>query len=146
MNKTIFPNKLTLRVQFHEVDLMGVCNNAIYFNYFETARVEYIKAAGFYRTPAEMQTSENFFLIVRNECDYAEPAIFDDELNIYTRVEFVKNSSFGFEHLVENAATGAIIARGKGVMVHINRASKRSIPLTEEIKLAISQYQNHTAV
>lgn len=141
MFKEEFNHKISFRVQFHEVDLMGVCNNAVYFNYFETARVEYIKAAGFYRNSREMQSSKTFFLIAHNECDYIEPASFDDELNVYTRIEFVKNSSFGFEHVVERVDTGVVIARGKGVMVHIDNGSRKSIPLTDDIKNAIRKLE-----
>lgn len=143
MNDNGFHHKITVRVQFHEVDLMGVCNNAVYFNYFETARVEYIKAAGFFRKPEEMQTSKTFFLIARNECDYIEPAIFDDELNVYTRMEFIGNTSFGFEHVIEKAATGKVIARGKGVMVHIERSTQKPVPVTDGIVngiLSIDKY------
>jgi acyl-CoA thioesterase FadM len=41
-----FNHKTVVKVRFHEVDMLGVCNNAVFINYFEHARLEYVKAAG----------------------------------------------------------------------------------------------------
>ena len=38
-----FKHKITEIVKFHEVDMLGVCNNAVYFNYFEDARIKYLQ-------------------------------------------------------------------------------------------------------
>ncbi|MCU7493577.1 MAG: acyl-CoA thioesterase [Bacteroidota bacterium] len=141
-----FNHKISFRVQFHEVDLLGVVNNAVYFNYFETARIEYLKAVGQFRDVNKMQPGDNFFLIARNECDYIEPALFDDEVNVYTRVGSIKNSSFTFEHLVENAKNGKVLAKGGGVMVHINSREKKSTPLPEEFYKSVKSYDTEVKV
>lgn len=136
-----FRHRFSLRVQFHEVDLLGVCNNAVYFNYFETARIEYLRAIGQYRDIADMQSREKFYLIAHNDCDYMEPAFFDDELTVYTRIKLIKNSSFTYEHIVESLKTGRVIAHGHGVLVHIDRNSRKSIPLSEEFYKAVLNYE-----
>lgn len=41
-----FKHKFSVTVRFHEVDMLRVCYNAVYINYFETARLEYAKAGG----------------------------------------------------------------------------------------------------
>ncbi|MCU7494846.1 MAG: acyl-CoA thioesterase [Ignavibacteria bacterium] len=146
MENNGFKHKISFKVQFHEVDLLGVVNNAVYFNYFETARIEYLKAVGQFRDVNKMSPDDNFFLIARNECDYIEPARFDDEVNVYTRVGFIKNSSFSFEHLVENAGNGRIIAKGGGVMVHINSKEKKSTPLPEEFYWAVRSYDSEVKI
>ena len=127
-----FRHKYSVKVQFHEVDLLGVCNNAIYFNFFETARLEYLKTIGQYKEMEDALNSQEFYLIVHNECDYLEPAYYDDELNIYSRVKYIKNSSFCFEHVIENNSTKKIIAKGNAVIVYINRKLKKSIPIPDE--------------
>lgn len=142
INLSAFRHKHTVKVQFHEVDLLGVCNNAVYFNFFESARLEYMKALGIYREREEILNSSKFYLIARNECDYIEPAFFDDELNIYTRISYIKNSSFGFEHIVEKISSKSIIAHGKGIMVHINRQLKKSTPLPEDFYTTVKTYES----
>jgi acyl-CoA thioesterase FadM len=70
--------------------------------------------------------------MVHNEVDYLKVARFDDELNIYTRISYIKNSSFGFEHIVENFKSNNIIAEGAGVSVHVDPVTRKSTPLTDD--------------
>lgn len=146
MDNKGFNQKVSFKVQFHEVDLLGVVNNAVYFSYFETARIEYLKAVGQFRDVNKMLPEDNFFLIARNECDYIEPAHFDDEINVYTRVGMIKNSSFTFEHIVENAKSGNVIAKGMGVMVHINGRERKSTPLQEDFYKSVTSYDKDVKV
>ena len=43
MNYKKYKHKITETVKFHEIDMMGVVNNAVYFNYFEDARMDYLQ-------------------------------------------------------------------------------------------------------
>ena len=43
MDISNYKHKIIEVVKFHEVDMLGVCNNAVYFNYFEDARIKYIQ-------------------------------------------------------------------------------------------------------
>lgn len=123
-----FKHKITITVRFHEVDMLGVCNNAVYISYFETARLEYIKAAGLLPEKGIFSDGKLFFM-VRNEINYKYHAYYDDELEVYTRISYVKNSSFGFEHLIIKRKTGKIIVDGKGVIVHVHPKTRKSVPL-----------------
>lgn len=132
MDITDFKHKITVAVRFHEVDMLGVCNNAVYINYFETARLEYIKEAGLMPEKGLFSDGKLYF-IVRNEINYINHAYFDDELDIYTRISFVKNSSFGFDHLIVKKKNGKIIADGKGVIVHVDPKTRKSINLGADL-------------
>jgi acyl-CoA thioester hydrolase len=90
-------------VRFHEVDMLGVCNNAVYINYFEQARLDYIKALGLVPKGGLFSDGRLFF-ISENEINYKSHARFDDELEVYSRISYIRNSSFGFDHLVLNKA------------------------------------------
>ena len=128
-------------VKFHEVDLLGVCNNAVYFSYFEDARIKYLQDLQKNYNLTQMIDGFSTFLMARNECDYMEPALFDDELNVYTRIEFIKNSSFGFRHIVENNKTKRIHAAGGGVFVYLNHKTRTKLPLPEEFYEAVKQFE-----
>lgn len=140
MNRPLFKHTILETVRFHEVDILGVCNNAVYFNYFEDARIKYVQDLKKNYNLKILLEGESFFIMVRNECDYLEPAFLDDELRIHTRVTFIKNTSFGFEHLVERTISGKIIAKGGGVVVHINRSKKELITLPDEFYAAVKDY------
>lgn len=129
--KEDFKHIYKVKVKFNEVDMLHILNNAVYFNYFEQARIQYAKDSGF--LPGNNIFSDsNLYYMVHNEINYLKVARFDDELNICTRISYIKHSSFGFEHLVENLVTKEIIAEGAGVSVHVNPVTRRSIPLTNE--------------
>jgi acyl-CoA thioester hydrolase len=135
-----FRFKISVTVRFNEVDMLGVCNNAVYINYFELARLQYIKELGLIPSGG-LFSDGNLFFIVRNEINYFDFARYDDELNIYTRISFVKNSSFGFDHLIENAKTKNVIADGKGVIVQVDPKTKKSLMLTENFLNKVREYE-----
>lgn len=141
MENDNFRHKLTFRVQFHEVDLLGVVNNAVYFSYFETARLEYLKQIGFWKEIGQMAKENRVFIMVHNDCDYKESALYDDELTVMTRIKYIRNSSFGFEHLVIKNSSGNIIARGHGSMAHINFLEKNPIPLPQAFREAVAEFE-----
>lgn len=146
MNIDNYKHKINEEVKFHEADLMGICNNAVYFSYFEDARIKYLQDLKKIFQLTEVMEKESFFIMAHNECDYIEPAVFDDNLIVYTRVDFIKNTSFGFRHIVENAKTKRIHAKGGGVFVHINKRTHTPLPLPEEFYSAVKQYEKQVNI
>ena len=135
-----FNHKITIKVRFHEVDMLGVCNNAVYINYFEQARLEYVKQAGLVPDGGIFSDGRLFFM-VRNEINYRGFSYFDDELDVYSRVSYIKNSSFGYDHLIVRKKTGEVIVDGKGVVVFVDPKSRKSAHLTEEFIERIKKFE-----
>jgi acyl-CoA thioester hydrolase len=145
MEKEQFRHKIDVTVRFHEVDMLGVCNNAVYINYFEQARLEYIKALGL--VPAGGLFSDGrLFFIVRNEINYKSHSRFDDDLSVYSRIVFIRNSSFGFEHLVINSRTDEVIAEGSGVIAQVDPETRRSAPLDESFIEIVKNFESAVEV
>ena len=131
-NISDFHHLYKLKVRLYEVDILQIVNNAVYFNYFEQARIQYAKDAGL--LPVDyIFSEESLYYMFHNEINYLKPSFFDDELNIYTRISYIKHSSFGFEHIVENSKSKKIIAEGGGVSVHVNPVSKKSSLISDEV-------------
>lgn len=140
MELSDFKHKITFRVRFHEVDMLGVCNNAVYINYFETARLEYIKAAGLMPERGIFSDGKLFFM-VRNEINYRDHAFYDDELEVYTKVSYIKYSSFGFDHLIVKKSSGKIIVDGKGVIVQVDPKTRKSLKLEADFVEKIRKFE-----
>lgn len=135
MNELITPkdfkHKFSVTVRFHEVDMLGVCYNAVYINFFETARLEYIKAAGL--MPEKGIFSDgNIFFIVKNEINYRGYAYHDDILDVYSKISYIKYSSFGYDHLIVNQKSGKVIVDGKVVIVHVDSITRKAKRLSEK--------------
>jgi acyl-CoA thioester hydrolase len=125
-----FRHNYTVTVRFHEVDMLGVCNNAVYINFFETARLEYIKASRLMPEKGIFSDGKIFFM-VRNEINYRSHAYYDDVLEVYSRISYIKNSSFGYDHLIVKQKTGEVIVDGKGVVVFVDPKTRKSTSLPE---------------
>ena len=130
LNPKDFKHKYTVTVRFHEVDMLGVCNNAVYINFFETARLEYIKTAGLMPEKGIFSDGKILFM-VRNEINYRSYAYYDDVLEVYSRISYIKNSSFGYDHLIVKQKTGEVIVDGKGVVVYVDPKTRKSTSLPE---------------
>ncbi len=135
-----FSHKTTVKVRFHEVDMLGVCNNAVYINYFETARLEYIKSAGLV-PDGGIFSDDNLFFMVRNEINYLGHSYFDDELDVYSKISYIKNSSFGYDHIIVRKKSGKVIVDGKGVVVFVDPKTRKSTPLTKEFIEKIKKFE-----
>ena len=71
MNKNAYAYRLDFQVRDYECDLQGVVNNAVYQNYLEHTRHEYLKQAGF--DFAALTARKIFLVVVRAEIDYKSP-------------------------------------------------------------------------
>jgi acyl-CoA thioester hydrolase len=132
-------------VRFNEIDMLGVCNNAVFISYFEEARLQYFKELGL--IPEEgIFSDDKLFYVVRNEINYKDHAKFDDELNIYSKISFIKNSSFGFEHLIVKAKENIIVADGSGVIVCVNPLTKKSMQLPDEFYEKVSGFEDEVEI
>ncbi|MBK7228820.1 MAG: acyl-CoA thioesterase [Ignavibacteriales bacterium] len=133
-------HKITVKVRFHEVDMLGVCNNAVYINFFEHARLEYVKEVGLMPEGGIFSDGRLFFM-VRNEINYLGHSFYDDELDVYSRVSYIKNSSFGYDHIIVRKKTGEVIVDGKGVVVFVDLKTRKSTPLTEDFIEKIKKFE-----
>jgi acyl-CoA thioester hydrolase len=145
MDKNKFKHKTRVTVRFHEVDMLGVCNNAVYINYFEQARLQYIKDIGLMPEGGIFSDGRLFFM-VRNEINYRSHARYDDELDIYSRVTYIRNSSFGFDHLVVNSRSGEVIAEGSGVIAQVDPKTRKSVSLEDNYIDIIRKYETEVEI
>lgn len=144
-NKADFKHFYDVIVTFDKVDMLHIVNNAVYFNYFEQARIKYAKDLGFLPRKGISLDGTTFYM-VRNEINYLRAALFEDRLRVYTRIAYIKNSSFGFEHIVENLDKGIIIAEGAGVLAHVDPVIKKSIPLPEEFYQKVLEFESRVEI
>jgi len=140
-----FKHKISLTVRFNEVDMLGVCNNSVYLNYIEHARLQYIKQIGL-MPGKEIFSDDRLFFVVRNELNYKGFAHYDDELEVYSKISFIKNSSFGFDHIIVNSKTNNIIVEGSGVIVQVDPLTKQSTNLPDEFYEKVKQHEERVKI
>jgi acyl-CoA thioester hydrolase len=121
--KDIF--ETTVEIRFADIDAMGHVNNAVYFSYFEQARMAYFKE----RVARIWDWNEDGVIVARNEIDYIYPVFLNDRMNIRLWVDHVGSKSFSVCYRV--VVGERLCAVGKSVLVCFNHKNKATQLLPE---------------
>ena len=140
LDKSKFRFKSQLRVRNYEIDWQGVVHNANYLLYFESGRVDYLERIGV-RVDVNSIQHESKVVVVRNEIDYRAPARFGDPLDVYTRVSFIRDTSFAFEGLIEHAETKKPIAENVSFHVWLNDRTNKPMRVPDEFRGIIRRFE-----
>jgi acyl-CoA thioester hydrolase len=138
----IFKFRTRIRVKNYEIDWQGIVHNATYLLYFEEGRVEYLKNLGVKIDINSIQ-HEYKTVLVRNEIDYKSPAVFDEQLNVYTRISTIRNTSFTFEGIIEEATTKRLVAENVAVHVWLNPATNEPTRVSDEFRRLVHKYEGN---
>lgn len=103
------------RVKFFDTDTMGVVHHANYIRWFETGRVEFLRALGL--TLSEMMDDGILFPIVEVSAKFHAPAKFDDEIEIETRAEALTRAKMKFVYAIRRRGDEKILADGTSTNV-----------------------------
>jgi acyl-CoA thioester hydrolase len=100
-----------LRVRYAETDAMGVVYYANYPVWFEVARGEYCRAAGY--SYAQMEKDFGIVMAVTEMgVKYRYPARYDDEIIVYVWMEKLGKASCVFGYQVYNVTNGKVCVDG----------------------------------
>lgn len=100
-----------LTVRFAETDLMGIVHHSNYLQYFEAARVEWLKARG---VSYDSWVRAGIHLpVVDAVLRYKKPAKFDDTLLVGARVAEVTRVTVRFHYEITREVGGDLVCEGE---------------------------------
>jgi acyl-CoA thioester hydrolase len=114
-------------VRFSDVDVYGHVNNVKYFEYYQEARIDFLKVM---REPDQPHLAT---VVARIDVDYRRPLLFRPEPYVVTtRVARVGTSSYTLtSEIRDGSADGAtVLSRASAVLVAYDLSEQRSRPLT----------------
>ncbi len=120
MNRFNFKHSVKVRVRTYDVDSQGIVHNMNYLKYFETGRVEYRRNLGYKMLPSGIFDDGLKVVVVHNTIDYKSFSYLDDILIVFTKISWVRNSSFCFEQMITDESEDRIVCSGKGILVNLN--------------------------
>ena len=123
------------RVRFVDTDASQRIHYTAMLRHFEAAEFEFLRWLGV--NYGEVGRDELAYPRVRVECDYLGPVRYDDLLDIAVGVERVGDTSFTL--VFEAAIAGRPAAKGRIVVVCMNRATQKSHRLPEEFAAKLRQ-------
>jgi len=126
----------TIGVRTSELDSFGHVNHAVYLNYFEHARFEALKEAGF--TWSVLEEREWAIFVVRLEIDYLAETKRDDELLIRTWADsFRRTSMVLVQEMVRADARDEAVAQARVTAVWIG-PGRRPIRVPDEVRAGLT--------
>lgn len=136
-----YKHKIQVRVRTFEVDSQGIVHNAVYLQYLEAARIEYRRNLGYKILPTGIFDDGLKVVVVNNNINYKGFGFLDNLLDVYTRIEWIKNSSFCFDQIIENSETNSLICEAKGILVNLHPLNNTPEALAENFINDIKQFE-----
>ena len=107
-----FRHRTRLEVRLGDLDPFGHVNNAVIATYVEQGRVLYLRdVLGTGADPVSMP-----FILAMLQIDYLSQVMFQDTVEVGSRVDWIGRSSIGMSHLLVNQE-GRELARSETVLV-----------------------------
>lgn len=129
-----FPVVVEWPVAWAEMDYFRHVNHAVFFTYFEGARIAYLERIGFRELTAERQVGP---ILQSTHARYRRPVVYPDVVVIGARVTEVGEDRFTQEYRIVSRAQGEVAAEGGGTLVSYDYAAGRKTPLPAAVREAI---------
>jgi acyl-CoA thioester hydrolase len=108
-------SELLVRVNYSEVDLMGVVYHARYIVWLDMARTEHLRLAG--TSYREVEESGYRLAVGELSVRFRRPARYDDLVRVRCWVREVASRRVTFGYAIEDSASGALLATATTAMM-----------------------------
>ena len=133
-----FPAVATIAVQWGDQDIFQHVNNAHYFRWFESSRVEYWHKSGLFDA---LKGPGYGPILASVTCNYKKQIRFPDTVLVGTKVEKMGVSSVTLAHDVFSETNNAVSATGKSVIVMFDYRKQHPVPIDEEFKAIFDTFE-----
>ena len=115
-------NRIKVRVRYCETDQMGIVNNANYPVYYEIGRTELFRELGL----SYKNIEDKGVMLPLNDLyvKYKIPALYDDELEIITRIKELPAARIRFDYELVNQ-DGTTINEGYTTLAFLDAKTRR---------------------
>jgi acyl-CoA thioester hydrolase len=141
---------INIPVAWGEMDALGHVNNAAYFRYLESARVEYLRRLGYAATRAGgaggglagAGPGGVGFILQSVQCRFRRPVTFPDTLRVTARCTDIGQDRFTLTHEILSAALNDVAAIGIGTIVCYDYAAGAKMPMPTALREAIERVEH----
>jgi acyl-CoA thioester hydrolase len=132
-----FRHVLPITVRFRDIDAMGHVNNAVFFTYLETARVDYFRKVALQADPRNF--TEMGVILAEISCQFKAPILYGQSVEVGTRIVEMRNSSLITQQRIE--VDGQLAALSRGVLVHYDYQTSQSARIPKEIRARVAAFE-----
>ncbi|TMQ35000.1 MAG: acyl-CoA thioesterase [Planctomycetota bacterium] len=141
MNESLlagFPVVITQAVVWGEMDAYQHVNNAVYFRYFENARLEYFRRMGWFDYEERTGIGP---ILAATEARFRKPLTYPDTISVGVRVAELGDDRFTMEHRIVSQRLDAIATEGKGTIVTMHYKEGKKVPIPLEVRQMIARLE-----
>ncbi|MEJ2141651.1 MAG: acyl-CoA thioesterase [Gammaproteobacteria bacterium] len=120
------PYQVLMSVRDYECDIQGIVNNAVYQNYLEHARHEYLKNVGVNFTELAKQGIN--LVVVRIELDYKQPLMSGDNFYVTVQMERESRVKFAFRQNIHRQHDDKLMLTGKVIGTSLAENGRPNVP------------------
>ena len=115
-------NATTIEIPVRSVDMDAdrVVNNAVYFMYFEQARLAHLRSLGVIRRPRSPEDPDCSFAIAATEARFLASTAFPETLRVSAWIREVRNRSFIMAYEAVRLSDGIRVAEGSSAQVWLD--------------------------
>jgi len=129
-----YPVKITEKVIWGDMDAFQHVNNTVYFRYFESVRMEFMRQTNMLKI---FENSELGPILASSSCDFRAPLTYPDTIHIGARVTDIQERKISSDYIVISEKLNKIAAEGSGLMVYYDYAAGKACSVPESIVEAI---------
>ncbi len=134
MDNINYTYQLPFTVRDYELDLQGIVNNAVYQNYLEHARHEYLKENGL--NFQQLHNDGFDAVVIRAEIDYKKSLISNDQFIVKIGIEREGRLRLIFNQVIIRTSDDAIIVKAKIIVACVvNKRLVEPIIVLEKLGL-----------
>src|SRR3990172_6238676 len=129
-----YPVVIEIPIAWGEMDSFQHVNNAVYFRYFESARIRYSEKLGLYKHKDETGIGP---ILGSTSCKYRLPLTYPDTVSVGTKITDIAEDRFTMKYVVVSHKHQKVAAEGDGVVVMYDYRVGKKTAIPEEIRKRI---------
>ncbi len=127
-----------IRVRYGEVDQMGFLYYGNYALFYEVARAEMIREAGY--PYSEMERDGTVMPVVKMNSKFLKPALYDELITVETTMTELLNHPFiTFYHKLYNEKQ-ELIHKGEVTLTFYNPLTQKRVPMPERLRVILEAH------
>lgn len=116
----------TFSIAWGDMDALGHVNNARYFDYFQEARIEWLREL-------KIKMTENTGpVVIHVACTFLKPVVYPATLTLISSLHSIGNSSMIMEHDLFQG--DILMAQGNCKIVWVDYNQQKSVPIPDHIR------------
>lgn len=116
----------TFDIAWGDMDALGHVNNARYFDYFQEARIEWLRELNI------SMTESTGPIVIHIACTYLKPVVYPATLVLKSTIHSLGNSSMMLDHDLYQG--DVLMTQGVSKIVWVDYTKNKSIPLPDKIR------------